>query len=102
MVVGGTAVVNPVLGMITALGMIGCSKKLNNRERQLIYDEIETELKVVDKQIQIAENDGDMNQYRFLLQYQKKLERERQRIKYGLKVSGRDVPTSSAGRRDTY
>lgn len=102
MVVGGAAVVNPVLGMITAMGMIGVSKKLNHRERQLIYDEIETELKVVDKQINIAENDGDMNQYRFLLQYQKKLERERQRIKYGLKVQGRDIPTSSAGRRSDY
>ena len=102
MVVGGAAVVNPILGMITAMGMIGVSKKLNNRERQLIYDEIETELKVVDKQINIAENDGDMKQYRFLLQYQKKLERERQRIKYGLKVNGRDIPTSSAGRRNDY
>lgn len=102
MVVGGAAVVNPVVGMITALGMYGCSKKLNKRERQLIFDEIETELKVVDKQIQLAENDGDMNQYRFLLQYQKKLERERQRIKYGLKVNGRDIPSSSAGRKESY
>lgn len=33
-----------------------------------------------------------MKKYRFLLQYQKKLARERQRIKYGLKVHGRDIP----------
>lgn len=102
LVVGGAAVVNPVLGMITAMGMIGTSKKLNQRERQLIFDEIDTELKVVEKQIQIAENDGDMNQYRFLLQYQKKLDRERQRIKYGLKVNGRDIPAASAGRKEDF
>ena len=98
--VAGATFINPIFGLITALGIYGTSKKLNDRERQLIFDEIETELKVVDKQIQMADNDGDMKQYRFLLQYQKKLERERQRIKYGLKVHGRDIPSSSAGRRE--
>ena len=91
-VVGGVAFVNPIAGLITAMGMFGASKYLNRRERQLIYDEIDTELKVVEKELQLAENDGDMKKYRFLLQYQKKLARERQRIKYGLKVHGRDIP----------
>ena len=100
LMVGGLAFVDPVLALISALGMFGASKALNAREKQLIFDEIETELKVVDKEIQLADNDGDMKRYRFLLQYQKKLERERQRIKYGMKVKGRDIPTSSAGRRD--
>lgn len=94
MTVGLLSIVNPVLGIITAMGMIGVSKKLNDKERQLIYDEIDTELKVVDKQLDMANNDGNMKQYRFLLQYQKRLERERQRIKYGLKVHGRDIPDS--------
>lgn len=98
--VGAAALINPIFGVITAMGMFGASKALNARERQLIYDEIETELKVVDKQLQLADNDGDIKQYRFLLQYQKKLERERQRIKYGMKVHGRDIPSSSAGRRE--
>lgn len=97
---GGVAIWNPVAALIGAMGAFGASKALNAREKQLIYDEIETELKVVDKQIQLADNDGDMEKYRFLLQYQKKLERERQRIKYGMKVHGRDIPSSSAGRRD--
>ena len=97
---GGVAFVNPIIALIGAIGAFGASKALNAREKQLIYDEIETELKVVDKQIQLADNDGDMEKYRFLLQYQKKLERERQRIKYGMKVHGRDIPSSSAGRRD--
>ena len=38
--------------------------------------EIDTELKVVDKQIELANNDGDMKKYRFLLQYQRDLKRK--------------------------
>lgn len=99
---GAAILINPVFGVIATLGAFGASKYLNHRERQLIYDEIETELKVVEKQLQIADNDGDMKQYRFLLQYQKKLERERQRIKYGMKVHGRDIPSSTAGRSEDW
>ena len=73
---------------------------LTQREKQLVYDEIATELQVVEKQLQIAENDGDMNQYRFLLNYQKKLARERQRIRYGLKVNGRRIPDAKGPKRD--
>lgn len=89
---GVISFINPVLGIITAMGMIGVSKSLNYKERQLIYDEIDTELKVVEKEIEMANNDGDMKRYRCMLQYQKRLEREKQRIKYGMKVHGRDVP----------
>lgn len=86
------AVTGPYGAIITALGMFASSKYLNNRERKLIYDEIDTELKVVEKQLDIAQNDGDMNQYRFLLTYQKKLLRERQRIKYGMAMKGHPIP----------
>ena len=77
------------------MGALGVSGALNAREKKLLMDEIDTELKVVEKQIEIAQNDGDMNQYRFLLNYQKKLTREYQRIRYGLKVSGRDIPSAT-------
>lgn len=82
----------PVGACITALGIFGANKILNERERRLIYDEIDTELQVVDKQIQLAENEGDMNQYRFLLNYQKKLKREKYRIKYGMQMKGKYIP----------
>lgn len=97
---GGITAVNPVAGLITAVGYFGASSMLTQREKQLVYDEIATELQVVEKQLQIAENDGDMNQYRFLLNYQKKLARERQRIRYGLKVNGRRIPDARAPKRD--
>lgn len=90
----GISLVNPVAGLISVMGYIGCSKLLNRRERQLIYDEIDTELKVTEKELQMAENDGDMKRYRFLLQYQKKLTREKQRIRYGMRVSGQKIPPS--------
>lgn len=92
--VAGVSIVNPVLGIITAMGMIGASKALNDKERKLIYDEIDTELKVVEKEIEMANNDGDIKKYRMLLQYQKRLEREKQRIKYGVRAQGRNIPDS--------
>lgn len=85
----------PMNAIIAAVGGLAVSKVLNAREKKLLYDEIETELKVVEKQLEIAQNDGDMNQYRFLLNYQKKLTREAQRIRYGLKVQGRDIPAAT-------
>ena len=72
----GTGIIfGPTGALIAAIGGLATSKALNARERKLLFDEIDTELKVVEKQIEIAQNDGDMNQYRFLLNYQKKLTR---------------------------
>ena len=82
----------PLPALVTAITGLATSKYLNHRERQLIYDEIDTELEVVKKEIEIAQNDGDMKKYRFLLNYQKKLTREMQRIRYGIKTSGRNLP----------
>lgn len=89
---GAGLVFGPMGALITALGGLAVSKTLNARERKLLFDEIDTELKVVEKEIEIAQNDGNMKKYRFLLNYQKKLTREYQRIRYGLKVAGRDIP----------
>lgn len=91
---GVGVVFGPMGAIIAAIGGLATSSVLNVREKRLLYDEIDTELKVVEKQLEIAQNDGDMNQYRFLLNYQKKLTREAQRIKYGLKVQGRDIPAA--------
>ena len=92
------AFTGPVGAAIAAVGMLGASKILNEKERRLLYDEIDTELQVVEKQIQLAEGEGDMNQYRFLLNYQKKLKREKSRIKYGIHMSGRTIPELKGGK----
>ena len=76
-----------VLPAIAAMGALGVNKSLDDKQRQAIYDELDTELKVVEKQLDIAQNENDMNQYRFLLNYQKSLMRERQRILNGIRRS---------------
>mgnify|MGYP003316447043 CR=1 FL=1 len=92
------AFTGPVGAAISAVGMLGASKLLNERERRLLYDEIDTELQVVEKQLQLAENEGNMNQYRFLLNYEKKLKREKYRIKYGIHMTGRRIPEIKGGK----
>ena len=82
----------PYIGVLTAVGIFATNKILNDRERQIIYDEIDTELKVVDKEIEMALQDGDTKKYRFLLTYQKKLKRERMRIKYGNMAKAKSIP----------
>lgn len=88
-------VFGPFGALVAALGTFACNKALNAREKKLIMDEIDTELRVIEKEIEIAQNDQDMNQYRFLLNYQKKLVREQQRIRYGMKTKGRNIPAST-------
>lgn len=77
---------NPGLAMIAALGALANSKRLNYKERALLLDEIEIELKVVEKEISMAESDNNMKKLRTLMQYQKSLQREYQRLKYNMKV----------------
>lgn len=93
-------VFQPVTAAITALGIFAANKALTYREKKMILDEIETELKVVEKQINIAENDQDMKQYRLMLNMQKKLIRERQRIKYNMKAVGKNIPVPSVNTKN--
>ena len=85
------SIVIPAIAIIAGLAM---SKNLTRKERSLMLDEIDIELKVVEKEIQMAENSNNMKKYRKLITFQKKLERERARIRYGLKA-GRDLPDTS-------
>ena len=53
----------------------------------MVLDEIEIELKICQKYIDIAEQKNDMKALRELLSIQRNLERQRQRIKYKMKVN---------------
>lgn len=79
--------VDPVLALIAVIGGLARSKHLNRKERLLLMDEVDIELKVVEKEISIAENNNDMKKLRDLMQYQKRLQRESQRLKYNMKVN---------------
>lgn len=94
----GIAAFNPLAAVITAFAGLAVSKNLNAKERRLMLDEIDIELKALDKEIQMAEDNKNMKKYRQLLTYQKQLQREKQRIKYNIKVAGgTDVPDSTVG-----
>lgn len=83
-----------VVPIIVAIGGMAVSKKLNDRERALLLDEIETELEVIDKEISIAESNNKIKKYRALLRYKKELQRQYQRIRYNLKIGKHMVPSS--------
>ena len=65
---------------------LGVSSKLKAKERQMIIDEIEIELKMCEKYLEIAERKNDMKATRQLLMIQRDLQRQLQRIKYKMKV----------------
>lgn len=83
-VAGFAFLLHPALAIIYLLGMFAMSKKLRIKERQLVLDELDTELKVCQEYINKAKANQDMNAYRQCLQIEKKLLRQRDRLKYKL------------------
>ena len=83
-VAGFAFLLHPALAIIYLLGMFAMSKKLRVKERQLVLDELDTELKVCQEYINKAKANQDMNAYRQCLQIEKKLLRQRDRLKYKL------------------
>lgn len=80
---------------LAAVAGFALSKHTEKKERALILDEIDIELKVLDRELQKAESSGSSKKYRTLLTIQKNLQRERQRIYYGLASKGKRIPMPS-------
>ena len=83
---GAAWAINPALAVINALGMFACSKNLKAKERQLVLDDIEIELKMCERYLRQAEEKNDMEAIRQIEITQRNLERQRQRIKYKMHV----------------
>ena len=83
---GVTWAINPAIAVITAIGAFACSKKMQAKERQLVLDDIEIELKMCERYMRAAEDEGDMKKIRQIEIIQRNLERQRQRIKYRMTV----------------
>ena len=83
---GLIALHQPLLAVIGTLGYFAINGKFKAKERQMVIDEIEIELEMCEKYINIAEQKNDMKALRQLLTTKKELERQRQRIKYKMKV----------------
>jgi len=90
-------IINPGVAAIVALGSFALSKHITKKERILLLDQIETELEVVEKEIQIAEREENMKKYKALLQYKKNLQRQYQRIRYNVKIGKNLLPGSNTG-----
>lgn len=83
---GLLAIGQPILAVISTLGYFAVNGKFKAKERQMVIDEIEIELKICQKYIDIAEQKNDMKALKQLLSTQRELERQRQRIKYKMQV----------------
>ena len=81
---------NPPLAVITAVGGFAASKNLTKKERALMYDDIMIELKIVEKELQQAEDNNQIKKMRELMRMKKELERTAMRIKVGAAV-GKDI-----------
>ena len=92
--VAGIAYVNVGAAVITVIGGLAMSKRLTNKERALLLDDIEIEIEVLDKEISMAESKNQMKKLRVLMRTKKDLQRQYQRIKYGIRV-GKDILPSS-------
>lgn len=62
------------------LGIFACRLGMTKKERQMILDEIETDIDIIDKKIANAEREEDFEQYKQLTLLSKKLKREKVRI----------------------
>jgi Sec-independent protein translocase protein TatA len=82
LITGAAWAVNPAIAVIGAIGTFACSKKMKAKERQLVLDDIEIELKMCERYLRQAEDSGDMKKVRQIEITQRNLERQRQRIKY--------------------
>lgn len=79
---GAAFLINPVLAVIGLIGYIGCSKSLTEKERNLILDDIDIEIKMCDKYMKIAEDKDDLTAVREIMKTKRDLERQRSRILY--------------------
>ena len=83
---GAAWAVSPAVAVIGAIGAFACSTKLKAKERQLVLDDIEIELKMCERYLKMAEDKEDMEAIRQIEITQRSLERQRQRIKYKMNV----------------
>lgn len=101
LVTGAAWAVSPAVAVIGAIGAFACSTKLKAKERQLVLDDIEIELKMCERYLRMAEDKNDMEAIRQIEITQRNLERQRQRIKYKMNVVyNQKVPNTAGGNYD--
>ena len=92
----GVATGGPAVPIIAALGAFACSKNLTKKERALLLDDIVIEIEVLDKEIQVAENNNNYKKMRELMKTKRELERQYARIQYNVRVGKDIIPSRNA------
>ena len=81
-IAGAAWAINPAVAVIGAIGAFACSKKLQKKERQLILDDIDIELRMCERYMRQAEDEGDMKKVKQIETIERNLKRQKQRIQY--------------------
>lgn len=101
---GGTFLLNPALAVIGVLGYIGMSKKLTEKERKLVIDDIDIEIDMCERYLRQAEDKNDLVAVRDILKIKRDLERQRHRLLYNADTVFRgkkyDKPSSIKNKDD--
>ena len=97
-----TAIGQPIIGLIVLIGGIGSSVNATKRERNAVLDELEVQLKVIDKQIADIESGGytDYSAYEVLLKIKKRLQKERVKVMYKTPNARNAAMRNSLKRKD--
>lgn len=97
---GIAKIASPAAALVTAMGGLVASKHLTRKERALMLDEIDVELEMIEKEIQLAESKNQMKKLRKLMMIRKDLQREYQAIKLGMKLGTNKLAIASGGRKE--
>ena len=82
LIYGAEWCISPAIAIITAIGHFACSKAMQKKERQLVLDDIDLELKMCERYIRAAEDKGDLKKVREYEKLQRTLIRQKQRLQY--------------------
>ena len=79
-----SSVIGPILALIGVIASFAINKKLDEKERKKILQELESELTIVNEKIDDAKGDGAREKKYELMRIKQKLEKDIERIKYHL------------------
>lgn len=89
--------INPAIAVIDALGRFVSHKASSKRERQLVLDDLEVELKMCERYIHQAEEENDLKKVREYELLKRSISRQIQKIKYNMRVYNQVVPGANVG-----
>ena len=101
-ITGLAFLLHPALAVVSVLGHVAMAKETRAKERFIILDELDVELNMCNRYIKQAEDKNDLKAVRQCLMIKKKLEAQRNRLRYKMEVEYKDdVPASANNDNDS-